>query len=178
MTNETANEIASDTDSADSSEIAAPEPMRILKIATCPSLSGRSELTYHVGCNESGAIHFRLWANTAAGMFNNMWVPMADLSNLLSVGNSISSTSLLPFFENTSRNNAGFILAVLKGEGLVEPAISKDRSYQCCDPKPFLDRINALVASGVDLPVDDPAIDVLQEVVVPIVAKRGRPKKA
>jgi len=40
MTSETANEITGD--SADqSSETDTPEPMRILKIATCPSLSGR-----------------------------------------------------------------------------------------------------------------------------------------
>jgi hypothetical protein len=62
---------------ADADTTDTPEPMRILRIATCPSLSGRSELTYHVGCNESGAIHFRLWANTAAGMFSNIWFSMA-----------------------------------------------------------------------------------------------------
>lgn len=170
--------MTTETNIADSSEIAAPEPMRILKIATCPSLSGRSELTYHVGCNESGAIHFRLWGNSAAGLYSNAWFSMAEVNNLLTAPDGITSTCLQPLWDLTSRNNPGFTLALLQGEGLIERSVLNPRTYRTVSPALFLDRINALVASGVDLPVDDPAIDVLEEVVVPIVAKRGRPKKA
>lgn len=174
MTNETANEIAGD--SADSSETDTPEPMRILRIATCPSLSGRSDLTYHVGCNESGAIHFRLWANTAAGMFSNTWFSMADASELLLVADGITSTALQPLWDLTSRNNPGFTLALLQGEGLIERSVTTPRTYQTVNPASFLERINALVASGVDLEEDDiPAeLPLAAEV---IATKRGRPKK-
>jgi hypothetical protein len=65
------------TDTAEDTEI----PMRILRIATCPSLSGRSELTYHVGCNrETNAISFRLWENSSSGMFSNTWFSLKDVS--------------------------------------------------------------------------------------------------
>lgn len=175
MTNETANEIAGD--SADSSEVDTPEPMRILKIATCPSLSGRSELTYHVGCNESGAIHFRLWANSAAGMFSNAWFSMAEVNELLTAPDGITSTWLQPLWDLTSRNNPGFTLAVLQGEGLVEKSVLNPRTYRTVNPAPFLVHINALVASGVDLPEDD-IPEELPSVVLPIASKRGRPKKA
>ena len=68
-------------DADDSTEV----PMRILRIATCLSLSGRSELTYHVGCDrETNAVGFRLWTNSAAGMFSTSWVSMADVSAALS----------------------------------------------------------------------------------------------
>lgn len=152
------------------------EPMRILNVATCPSLSGRSELTYHVGCNESGAIHFRLWANSAAGMFNNIWFSMVDVSELLSASDGITSTTLQPLWESTSRNNAGFTLAILQGEGLVAKSLTTQRTYCTVNPAPFLERINALAASGVDLPEEAIAQEVPSPA-LPIVAKRGRPKR-
>jgi hypothetical protein len=162
---------------ADADTTDTPEPMRILRIATCPSLSGRSELTYHVGCNESGAIHFRLWGNTAAGMFSNIWFSMADVSQLLSVTDGITSTTLQDLWAQTSRNNAGFTLAMLQGEGLVEKSLTTPRTYRTVDPAAFLHGINALVASGVDLPEEGIA-DELPSPVLPIASKRGRPKKA
>ena len=42
-------------------------PMRVLKIGSTPSLSSRSELTYHVGCNAEEEIHFRVVGNTGSG---------------------------------------------------------------------------------------------------------------
>jgi hypothetical protein len=177
MTNDTtpSSDIEIDADTAtDDTEI----PMRILRIATCPSLSGRSELTYHVGCNrESNAIHFRLWANTAAGMFSNSWVSMADVSTALSGATKITSASLKPIFFGISNNQAGFMLALLKGEGIVTS--TADRGYECLDPKPFLSRINALIASEIDLGEDDVPKDIPTEPMVAEApaAKRGRPKK-
>lgn len=147
------------------------DPMRILRIATCPSISGRSELTYHVGCNEHNAIHFRLWANTAAGMFSNTWFSLQEVSNLLS--GEISSSALHPLWESTSRNNPGFTLAVLLGEGLIETTV--DRKYRATDPAPFLERINVLIASDVNLRPEDAPEDLPAEVAT---AKRGRPRKA
>jgi hypothetical protein len=44
--------------------------IRILKIGTCTSLSGRSELTYHLGCNAESEIHFRVVQNSGNGQFN------------------------------------------------------------------------------------------------------------
>jgi hypothetical protein len=164
-------------DTTDStSEADAPEPMRILKIATCSSLSGRSELTYHVGCTEAGAIHFRLWANSAAGMFSNTWFSMADLSTLLAIPDGITSSWLQPLWEQTSRNNAGFTLAMLQGEGLIEKSVLTPRTYSTVDPAPFLARINALVASGVDLSEDDEPSDAVP-IAAPEAPKRGRLKK-
>lgn len=160
----------------DTSEAVEPEPMRILRIATCPSLSQRSELTYHIGCTESGAIHFRLWANSAAGMFSNTWFSMADLSTLLAIPDGITSSWLQPLWESTSRNNAGFTLAMLQGEGLIAKSVLTPRTYCTVDPAPFLKSINALVASGVDLSEDDEPSDAAP-IAAPEAPKRGRLKK-
>ena len=165
------------TDTNESTETAAEvEPMRILKIATCPSLSGRSTLTYHVGCDKANAIVFRLWKNSSAGMFNKTWVSMAEVSKLLSSPEKITSTALQPLYEATSRNNAGFTLALLQGEGLIEKSVDNTRTYQTANPAPFLERINALIASDVDLGEDGEPSDAvaMSGVAVP---KRGRTKK-
>ena len=160
----------------DTSTEATDIPMRILRVATCPSLSGRSELTYHVGCTESGAIHFRLWGNTAAGMFSNSWFPMVEVSKLLSVPDGITSTALQPLWESTSRNNAGFTLALLQGEGLIEKSLDSRGTYKTANPAPFLERIQRLIASGVELGEDDEPSDALPIAAV-ATTKRGRHKK-
>lgn len=151
-------------------------PMRILRISRFPSLSGRSELTGHVGCNESNAIHFRTWVNSAAGMFSTAWKSMAEVSQLLSTPKNFSSNALSALWEGSSRNGPGFTLAHLLAEGLVEKSPDNQRTYQTANPAPFLERTQGLIASGVDLSEDDAPEE--SSVVEPIVAKRGRPKKA
>ena len=39
--------------------------LRILKAETCRSLSGASELTYHLGCDDQDNLYIRLWGNSA-----------------------------------------------------------------------------------------------------------------
>ena len=61
------------------SAVAVPA-IRVLKIASCPSLSGKSTLTYHVGCDAgTGAseICFRVFGNSGGGLFSNEWVKLS-----------------------------------------------------------------------------------------------------
>ena len=44
--------------------------MRILKVATCPSSSGKATLTYHMGCTSEEDIQFRVVANRGGGFFS------------------------------------------------------------------------------------------------------------
>jgi hypothetical protein len=185
MTIETTADTINDT--TDAAEI----PMQVLKVATTSSLSNRSTLGYAIGCDVAGAIHFSLRSNTAAGMFSKSWVPYVDIADALMHADRITSSTLLSLYANTSRNNAGFMLAVLLGEGLVYPT---DRCYQRLDAKPFLDGLNALIESGVDLGDADAVLEAsealeagvadtaveMPEIDVPAampVVKRGRPSK-
>lgn len=163
-------------------------PMRVLKVATTTSLSNRSTLGYAIGCDQTDAIYLRLRSNTAAGMFSKSWIAYSDIADALLRTDKITSSTLLPLYANTSRNNAGFMLAVLLGERLVYPS---DRCYQRLDAAPFLQHIDALIDAGVDLGdagVDlgdadaadeaDTELEVAEVDVVEVpVAKRGRPPK-
>ena len=167
--------------------------MRVLKVATTVSLSNRSTLGYALGGDDSNAIFLSLRSNTAAGMFSTNWIAFLDIANALVHADRITSSTLAPLYSGTSRNNAGFMLAVLLGEGLVCPF---ERYYQRQDFKPFLHQINSLIAAGVDLGDADAALEGLEasealeasdatdaakvdagEVAAVPTAKRGRPAK-
>lgn len=148
--------------------------LRVLKIATCPSLSGKSTLTYHIGyavdsnravdgeanrAVDSG-IQLRVSANTGSGFFSQEWVPMRTIRSALDEvpsGKTITSFQLHALFRGKSVNTPAFLFAVLKNEGLVEPAKDKQRQYDRIDPARFSAAVEALIAAGVDLKVDTPA---------------------
>jgi hypothetical protein len=60
---------------------ATPEQpdMRVLKTSTCPTLSGKSKLTYHVGCNPESEIHIRVFSNLGSGNFSKEWIALKDI---------------------------------------------------------------------------------------------------
>lgn len=133
--------------------------IRILKIGTCPSLSGNSTLTYHLGCTEDAEIMFRVYANSAAGFFSNEWISMNSIqqvSNTIPLDKPITSFLLLnTIYIGRSQNSPGFMLAVLKSEGLVVPVEGNERVYLRTDGIEFFAEVKALMESGVDIKVDD-----------------------
>lgn len=55
-------------------QVPTDSSIRIIKASTCPSLSGKSTLTYHIGCNSESDIQFRVVDNTGGGFFSKEWV--------------------------------------------------------------------------------------------------------
>ncbi len=132
------------------------DAIRILKIANCPSVSGKSTLTYHIGCNDDGDIHIRIHANSAAGMFSQEWVAWTAIEDTLKRHvTGFTSAAFRSLIQGKSQNNAGFLLAVLLQEQLVIKEGDQKRSYTCLDSGAFLDQLNRLLASDVSLQVDD-----------------------
>lgn len=109
--------------------------IHILKKATCPSLSGRSKLNYSIGAAEK-EILIRIDKNSGAGKFNNAWHSLDTILDLICNTNELFNWSILaPIFKGQSVNTAGFIMAVLKKEGLIR---HKDRSYEKTDTEQFM----------------------------------------
>lgn len=129
--------------------------VRVLKTATCSSLSGKSKLTYNVGgeenaegvCTSKSEIHFRIHANSNSGYFNGEWVGMSAIQPVLDKAKTLTCFTLGPLFRGKSINTAGFLLAVLKNEGLVRAAKDDKRSYERGDPKAFLAGAKVLLES-------------------------------
>ena len=146
-----------------------PEAIRVLKIGTCPTLSGKSKLTYQVGCNAKSEVQLCIAGNTGGGFFNNDWVSLEALQQQLDKGPSdkpITSHALYPIFRGRSINTPAFLMAVLKHEGFVS-AKDKQRSYDRLEPKAFMAEVKALMGSKVSLaPVAPKAAPVTSAAVI------------
>ena len=132
------------------------DEIKVIKVATCPSLSNRSTLTYHIGCKDT-EVYIRIFENSEGGLFCKNWVSM-DLIEL-STETPITSRSLQGLFKGKSANSPGFLMAVLKKEGLIKSPVGKSRNYMCTDPAPFKAAIQRLMESEVvleDAPVPTP----------------------
>lgn len=124
--------------------------IRVLRTDTCPSLSGKSKLTYHIGCNPEQQIQFRVHANTGKGYFSKEWVAFNSISQVLSrvpKDKAITSASFKGIFQGKSVNSAGFLLAVLKNEALIRPLKDMRRCYELLDATDFIAEVNALMES-------------------------------
>lgn len=137
--------------------------IRILKVATCPSLSGKSTLTYHIGCNSESDIQFRIVNNTGGGFFSKEWLSLNTIFQTFdkkAVDKPIISLLLYPLFQGKSLNTPAFLLAVLKQEGLVSPVEDHPKHYERLPSEAFMAEIEKLIQSKVDLKTDDakPAI--------------------
>jgi hypothetical protein len=132
-------------------EHSASEP-RILKIVTCPSLSGRASLTYHVGCTDKGDVCFRIWNTASKGVFSKEWVSATDIRKVLAQHESVAALMLLPVFQvGRSVNTAGFLLAALKNEGLVSLSPTAAHRYLPTESKSFAEEVSALMKAGTSL---------------------------
>lgn len=112
----------------------------ILKAQTCPSLSGRSELTYHIGKSSDGAIFIRITQNSGTGLFNADWVSLDDIETLITgvpESKLLTSSALQPVYRGKSSNSPAFLFAALKAEALVATHETKDKGYLAGDFQAF-----------------------------------------
>jgi len=131
------------------------EPTKsIIKIEQCPTLSGKETLTYHIGCDESKSIYFRVVANSGNGFFNKDWLALSDIQRAFEdwpVDSTITSFTLWSLLKGKSSNTSAFILAALKHEGIVATLKGKRRNHEYVEPVDFINAMNKLITDGVSL---------------------------
>ncbi len=122
------------------------ETIRTLKTGNCSSRSGKSKLTYLIGADANSEIHFRIHSNTGNGFFNNDWIPLETLLELLSKsGGAFTSFALYPLLKGKSNNTPAFIIAALLEEGIIHRSTSLKRCYDLSSLNIFMDRIKPLI---------------------------------
>ncbi len=141
--------------------------VHILKTGTCPSLSGKSKLSYEIGCSPTGDLGMRVCKNSGNGYFSKQWVGWDQVQAVLDQHGDkpITFHTLSPLFEGRSINTAGFLLAALKQEGLVQKMEDQPRCYERVDATSFLAGMRSLVRAVGNGPPPPPA------------AKPGAPSK-
>ncbi|MEK6196504.1 MAG: hypothetical protein N2F24_20010 [Deltaproteobacteria bacterium] len=126
------------------------QEMHTFKTADCPSLSGKSTLTYQIACNNDNEVHVALTGNTGKGIFNRDWFDIEEIYSLLSSQKKpITSGSLHGLFENRSSNSAGFILAVLLKEGILKISPG-NRHYNLVGQAEYKKVVQALIKTVPD----------------------------
>jgi len=124
------------------------ENMKVLKTATCPTLSGKSKLTYQIGISSVSVVHLRISKNSGGGFFSDEWIALDDIVETLKKrpeGSPMLSHFLTPLLKGKSVNTSAFILAALSHLKLIRPLPGKKRQHELLDPMPFLDRVTQLM---------------------------------
>lgn len=124
-------------------------PLQVLKVQKTRSLSGASELTYHLGCDPNDNLYIRLWANSSGGLHSKHWFSLARILERLILNDEkpITSATLRSVCPG-SMNNGGFILAALRQEGLVKPIAGAEHGMNRVEPTAYLAEVQALIAAG------------------------------
>lgn len=128
--------------------------VRILKTGTCPSLSGKSKLSYEVGCSPTGELGLRVCKNSGNGYFSKHWVGWDQVQHVLDKNGDrpITFHTLSPLYEGRSINTPGFLLAALKQEGLVQKMEDQPRCYDRVDAASFLAGMRSLAKAVANVP--------------------------
>lgn len=130
--------------------------LRIIKIATCPTNSGKATLAYQIGCNAEHEIFLRVTANTGGGLFSPEWVSIQTmLATLETARKPIASFPLLDLLIGKSINTPAFLMAAMKNEDIVRSLEGKIRGYEIVEQSPFMLDMKALIDSDVNLSVKD-----------------------
>jgi hypothetical protein len=125
--------------------------MHVLKKDSCPSSSGKSELSYQIGCNEKEELYFRIIANTGNGYFNQHWVALDKVLNVIKDSkHPITGHTLQPLYARRSINTSYFLVAALYNEGLLT---REKRRYLMGDTKDFMAALKKLIAEKAKTPV-------------------------
>ena len=121
-----------------------------IKTGNCSSRSGKSKLTYLIGADSASEIHFRINGNTGNGFFNNDWVPLKTILELLTkAGGAFTSYALHPLLKGKSNNTPAFLIASLLEEGIIHRSSIEKRCYELSDVSVFMAKIKPLTESNI-----------------------------
>ena len=81
--------------------------LRIIKAASCPSLSGKSILTYQLGVDTESALFIRIARNSARGYFNKLWVRFSDIEEIWADRQTVNSLTLQSVGANSNLTTWG-----------------------------------------------------------------------
>ena len=125
--------------------------VRILKTATCKTVTGKSTLTHQIDSLPDSTVHIRISKNTGAGFFNDEWVALQDIQKVLAnkpEGQPLTSFLLQPLFKGKSINSPAFMMAALTHERLLRVLKDKKRGHEFLDPEGFNAKMDKLASSG------------------------------
>ncbi len=142
-------------------------PPRIIKNASCPTLSDKGTLSYHIGIDANDDLLIRVASNSGNGYFSSEWVPVKSALNLLETAdNPFTSFALLSIFKGKSVNTPCFLFAALKAEGFVVVDANNPRCYALMPIDSVMAQIATLKASDINLEVIEPKVKFISSTTI------------
>lgn len=114
-------------------EVEAPEvdPIKPIHEGECPSISGRSTLTFIVGRHEEAAtLHLRIADNSGKGMWFDGWAAAEAIDEIAKGATKLTAKSFQSLHPGRSINTSGFVLAALKELGLIRANEENTRIHE------------------------------------------------
>ena len=112
---------AKDNNKVDNSTKAPEVTFETVSVDAAPKLRNPEHLIHYI-LGKSGKDHaIRITSNDNDGLFSNEWVMLDDIAKCLeplAKVDSFPSNKLTPLFKSKSSNNAGFLAAILRHEGV------------------------------------------------------------
>jgi hypothetical protein len=119
----------------------------------CPSLTGRSVLTFQIGRHPDDvhrSLHLRIARNSGGGMFCKDWASLAAVDEILRNANPVTARSFWALHPGRSINTAGFVLAILKDLGVVQPKNDNTRHHERVSGPTLLEAVHARMSQPTD----------------------------
>jgi hypothetical protein len=107
------------------------DPIEVIYQGECPSISGRSTLTYAIGRHsEDGKLHLAITGNSGGGMWCKDWASASAIQDVVLGEGDLTAKSFHPLHAGRSINTAGFILAALKELGAIRAKEENTRLHE------------------------------------------------
>ena len=128
ITTENAPEIPADAPAESEPEV---DPIEEQYTGDCPSISGRSILTYAIGLHqETGELHLRITDNSGKGMWFDGWASAKDIDAIVKGQAELTAKSFHSLHPGKSINTGGFVLAALRELGLIRANEENTRLHE------------------------------------------------
>lgn len=133
--------------------------INVAKIATCLSVSGLTELQYHLGyvAGSNDCLYIRIVASNGNGKFNRCWWSLADIEQALAsipAKSAFTVSALKSVFAGRSVNTMYFVLAAILDTGLLRRSDPAEDGYVRNTPQEWWRELSALISAGTDLVPD------------------------
>lgn len=107
------------------------DPIEAIYEGECPSLSGRSVLTYAIGRHSADdTLHLRITGNSGGGMWCRDWCSASAIQEVVLGEGELTAKSFHVLHPGKSINTGGFVLAALKDLGLIRANEENTRLHE------------------------------------------------
>lgn len=112
-------------------DIPETSDIEIVSTRKTKTISGKSNLTYHIGKDEEANQYIRIWVNSGNGYFSNEWIPVTNIIEILEKHEAEPASSIVfsDLFTGKSVNTPSFLSAALLDAGMLKLAEGTKRKF-------------------------------------------------